>query len=108
MYLSRDEIMKAKESKGGLSSSTWFLGGDVETVVTFQVKPGGELARMIRNKIRTTKSEGKRIVQEEGGNPIFLVLKMRDPFAPNSCRYGDNKFLSRPGQDCGAMGSISS
>ena len=106
MYCSRDEIMKAKQSKGGLSPSTWFLGGDVEAVVTCQVTPGGNLASMLRKKVGVTKTGGKRIVQEEGGNPISLGLKKRDPFSTDNCRYGDNLCLSRPGQDCGAMGTI--
>ena len=73
---------------------------------TCQVTPDGQLANMLRKKVGTTKTGGKRLVQEEGGNPISLGLKSRDPFAVNTCRYGDNQCLGRPGQDCGAMGAI--
>ena len=106
MFRSKEEILKAKEAKGGLTPSTWFLGGDVEAVVTCQVTPDGQLADMMRKKVGTTKAGGRRIVQEEGGNPISLGLKKRDPFAVQTCRYGDSQCLGRPGQDCGAMGAL--
>ena len=106
MFRSRNEILSAREAKGGLSASTWFLGGEVEAVITCQVTPGGKLADMLRKSVGTAKSGGRRLIQEEGGNPISLGLKQRDPFAPSTCRCGDMNCLARTGQDCGAMGAV--
>ena len=106
LYRNKSEIMAAKISKGGLNAATWFLGGDVEAVVTCQVTPEGKLADMLRKAVGTTKTGNRRLVQEEGGNHITLGLKKRDPFAPLTCRYGYAKCLSRSGEDCGAMGTI--
>ena len=61
---------------------------------------------MLRKAVGKAKAGGRRLVQEEGGNPITLGLKQRDPFAPSNCRYGDNNCLARSGQDCGAMGTV--
>ena len=75
MYRLREEIIRFKYSKGGFCSARLFLGGDVEAIVTCQVTPEGKLASIVRNKVGTTKTGGKRLVQEEGGNPITLELK---------------------------------
>ena len=47
MYRTRDEILEAKDLKGGICSSTWLLEGEVESVITCQVTPGEILAYRI-------------------------------------------------------------
>ena len=47
LYRTRDQIQSAKDIKGGIASSTWFLGGEVESVITCQVTPGGKLAEAL-------------------------------------------------------------
>ena len=44
LYRNRTEIKKAKDSKGGICTLTWFLDGEVESVVTYLVTPNGKLA----------------------------------------------------------------
>ena len=48
IFRTKEEILKAKESKVSLSSVTWILGGDMEAVITCQVTPDGRLAEMLR------------------------------------------------------------
>ena len=106
LFRSRIEILKAKETKGGISAATWFLGGEVESVVTCQVTPGGKLAEELRKTIGTTKEGKRRLIQEEGGKPVHLGLKKSDPFAIPGCMYEDEKCFAKPGENCGSMGSI--
>ena len=79
MFRTRDEILKAKEAKGGLSAATWFLSGDRRSVVTCQATPGGTLAKMLRESIGKTNKGETRLVTEEGGIPVTLGLKVTDP-----------------------------
>ena len=81
-YRTGEQIRKAKIEKGGLSASTWFLSREVSNTVTCQATPGSMLATMLSNSLSKSSTEGKRtIVLEEGGHPISLGLKKRDPFA---------------------------
>ena len=43
------------------------------------------------------------MVVEEGGQPVHLALKQRNPFQQEGNQFGDTEFLGRPGQDCEAI-----
>ena len=58
----REEIMRVKDPKGGISAATWFLGGEVETVIICQFTPGGKLAEQHRKVIEATKDDNRRLV----------------------------------------------
>ena len=51
-------------------------------------------------------SQGKVLVTEDGGQPAIALLKKRDPFRPQGCRYGDEKCLVKGKQDCTDMGVV--
>ena len=46
----RQEILRMKEEKGGLSSSTWFLKGKVANTIKCQATPNGELAKNLSRR----------------------------------------------------------
>ena len=43
----RQEILRMKEEKGGLSSSTWFLKGKIANTIKCQAIPNGGLAKIL-------------------------------------------------------------
>ena len=65
MYRTRNQIATAKDLKGGISAAIWFLSREVESTITCQATPGSILAGMIRDKIGSTESGGRRIVPEK-------------------------------------------
>ena len=102
-----DEIREAKISNGGLSLATWFLTKDVCSTVSCQATPGSKLATILQNNINKSSTDGKRkVVLEEGGHPISLGLKKRDPFLTNGCQFNDNDCIMRSDKDCSMMGAI--
>ena len=52
LFRSKDEILKTKVSKGGLSASSWYLKGKTERVMYCQPTPGGKLASKIKVALR--------------------------------------------------------
>ena len=103
---SKSEILKAKESKGGVSSATWYLKGSTVSVTKCQPTPGGELASRLKKILNPRDSKDRIQVVEEGGLPISVGLKANDPFRPQSCRFGDDKCMVEVGKDCATMGII--
>ena len=54
-----------------------------------QATPGGVLAAKIKKVIETTKDGQVRLVLEDGGAPVTLGLKVKDPFSIPVCQFGD-------------------
>ena len=106
LFRTREEIKVAKEGKGGLSSSTWFLGGDVAATIMCQASPGSRLARIIREKVGKSQGGELRVVMEEGGVPLTQGLKESNPFRTRGCQYGDSECLVDQRQDCGVMSAV--
>ena len=97
---SKSEILRAKESKGGVTAATWYLKGSTVSVTKCQPTPGGELATRLKKTLNPKDSKEKIQVVEEGGLPISVGLRTNDPFRPQSCRYEDNKCMVESGKDC--------
>ena len=51
LYRTRDQILTAKDLKGGLSAASWFLGGETRSVISCHATPGGILADKIRKAV---------------------------------------------------------
>ena len=105
LYRNREEIVKAKEAKGGMSAATWFLSGSKRSVISCQVTPGGKLAKMLKDKIGKTTNGDTRLVTEEGGIPVTMGLKATDPYRKEVCQYGDNECWIEKGK-CSEMGAL--
>ena len=59
----------------------------------------------LQQKFGTTSEGKKRIVLEEGGEPVTIGLKRKNPFSTNGCKFGDNQCIVSPSSDCSAMGA---
>ena len=105
MYRRRDQIVQAKDLKGGLCAASWFLGKDVKSVITCQATPGSKLAEKIRKEIGESPDGSCSIVMEEGGVPLTLGLKKTDPCPTDGCQFGDRECWVE-GNKCSSMGSI--
>ena len=90
MYRTRDQIRKAKIAKGGLFSGTCFLSESVSCTVSCQPTPGSSLASKLQDRIATTVRGDRRVILEEGGNPVSIGLKRKNPFFINGCSFGDS------------------
>ena len=89
LFRVREQIQEAKDAKGGLSAASWFLGGQVKATISCQATPGGVLAETLRKAIGTSKDGQTRLVLEDGGAPITIGLKKKDPFETTTCKFGD-------------------
>ena len=87
LYRKRDQIIQAKDTKGGLSAASWFLGGDVKSVITCQATPGSRLADMIRKEVGMSPDGSRNLVMEEGGIPLTMGLKKTDPRETQGCQF---------------------
>ena len=86
LYRDRDQIQNAKEIKGGISVANWFLKGQMKSTVSCQATPNGSLADQIRKAIGQTRDGQQNIILGDGGVPVPLSLKQKDPFLDNSCK----------------------
>ena len=98
----RKEICKAKLAKGGNSASTWFLKGDTTSTVTCCATPNSELQKLIKEYISKEKQAdgGKTLVLEDGGLPITLGLKKKNPFRVEICTFNDPNCMVDRKTDC--------
>ena len=99
MYRKREQILLAKDKKGGICAATWFLGGNVESTISCQATPGSVLVNLLKKKVGTTAKGNKRLVVEEGGLPVSIGLKLANPFKTNGCQYGDINCLIQDDHD---------
>ena len=58
------------------------------------------------NLCKSSDSVKKTVVLEEGGHPISLGLKKRDPFAVEGCKFNDTKCIMKRGSDCSIMNAV--
>ena len=61
---------------------------------------------MIRDRIGSTESGARRIVQEESGLPITIGLRKSNPFINEGCQYNDPHCIASGDKDCGRMGIV--
>ena len=59
---SKEEILRSKISKGGLSASSWYLKGKTERVMYCQPTPGGKLAKKLKVALKEV-SKGARTME---------------------------------------------
>ena len=63
------------------------------------------MAEALRKAIGTTNDGQTRLVLEDGGAPITLGLKKKDPFETNACKFGDPQCWIKDGK-CHKMSCI--
>ena len=106
IYRKGTEIKEAKIEKGGLTPATWFLSSTVASTISCQATPGSTLARMLGKEVGVTSKGQRKLVLEEGGQPITLGLKARDPFSKPGCKFRDPQCIVKPNKDCSEMGLV--
>ena len=80
-YRTGAQIRTHKIEKGGLTPATWFLNGDIGSTISCQATPGSKLANLLQSKVSKGSKGDRKVILEEGGNPVSLGLKKRDPFS---------------------------
>ena len=102
----KDEIIRTKREKGGLTASSWYLKGETDKVITCQPTPGGILKSKLNKVMNPPGAERRILITEDGGQPAVSYLKKTDPFFTQTCRYGDENCIVEQTKDCGTMGII--
>ena len=93
MFRDRESIMAAKRSKQDWSN-TWYLKNDTIGTVSCPVTPGATLKKSLNHEINKDR-DTKLLIVEDGGRPIHVGLKSRDPSRPEGCLFGDaNCFMT--------------
>ena len=104
-YRNRSQIQIHKRNKGVQNPSTWFLVGETTGVLTTLATPGAELKNAISKKIGQTYGQdgGFTKVVEDGGIPISMGLKRRDPHKADKCIYNEDCIVDDTKKDCAVM-----
>ena len=103
----KEEIVKEKAAKGGITASSWYLRGRTERVIYCQPSPGGKLASNIKKAVNSVSRNGaKTLVVEDGGTPITASLRQNDSFRKHECRFGDKLCMVESSKDCAMMNAI--
>ena len=102
----KEQILRMKKEKGGLTASTWFLKGKTSSVITCQATPGGVLARSVKNILNMDPSKPRILVTEDGGKPAISILRRSDLFKEPGCRFKDPTCIVERDRDCCKTGVI--
>ena len=102
----KEEILRMKIEKGGLTAGSWYLNGDIHKVITCQATPGVILAKSLKKNLNDNQSGKRILVTEDGGQPAVTALKKTDPFRDETCRFKDPSCIVEKGKDCALMGCI--
>ena len=107
-YRTKETILSSKLRKGGNSPGTWFLKGEVTNTVTCSATPDSGLKQAISKSLASEKQadRGQTLVLEDGGLPIMIGLKVRDPFRCQGCMFKDDKCMINLNTDCSRHASV--
>ena len=91
LYRSKQMMREAKLAKGGISSASWHLRGEVKQTVNIPITPGAELANNLKTRISNMigPDQGKTLVIEKGGNNLLGGIYKSDPFKKDGCRWNE-------------------
>ena len=102
----RAEILKQNMKKGGHTASSWYLKGNIDSVITVQPTPGGILARKVKENINNDPKKKRILVTEDGGLPVIVSLRKTDPFKEKGCRFKDKDCIVEEEKDCAKQSII--
>ena len=107
-YRDRKTIIKAKEQKGGNSPGTLFLKGDITSTVTCTATPNSSLQTEIKRSLASSDQAdgGRTLVLEDGGLPVTIGLKKRDPFWTPGCTFMDPTCMVDSKEDCSGQAKV--
>ena len=82
-------------------SNTWFLRGKISSTISCPFTPGINLKRSLNKVINNSRqANDKLLVIEDGGIPIEIGLKVKDPMCPDGCIFGDTICIVQRGTNC--------
>ena len=86
-YRTRSEIKMTKKQKPGRTNQSWFLRGNIVDTLQVSSTPNGELAELLRKKLRTIQrpEEGQTQVIEKSGQLISAGLRKEFPHKIPGC-----------------------
>ena len=105
-YRNFKEMETQKSSRYGKHKNTWFLRGEVTSILKVQVTPRGHLASITREILRGLRAPdgGLTSVVETGGRNVMSGLAKGDPFRGQECPFNGGvthiKCWSVPKADC--------
>ena len=107
-YRDRKTILETKEQKGGNTPGTWFLKGETTSTIVCTATPDSSLQSHIRRSLATSDQAdgGRTLVLEDGGLPVTIGLKKRDPFRSHGCTFGDPSCMVDPKEDCSSQAKV--
>ena len=80
--------------------SSWFLKGEIDSVITCQPTPGGILARKIKESINSDPRKKRILVTEGRWLLVTVSIKKTDPLRQRRCRYMEDSCIVEEGRDC--------
>ena len=106
IFRDKNQIIECKISKKDWSN-TWYLKGDISNTVSCPITPGGVLRKELTKSLNSQRGENNRIlVIEDGGRPIHVGLKVRDPHRLDGCVFGQEACPVVSGTDCDRTGVV--
>ena len=107
-YRNREAILKAKIEKGGNSAATWFLKGETTCTTSCSATPNSELKKSISSSLRKDRQAdgGQTLVVEEGGLPVTIGLRVKNPFRKDICVFKDPEYPVYTRVDCSRQDTV--
>ena len=100
-FRNRAEIETGKQNATGKYKTTWFLKGEITSVMMVQPTQHGSLSKAVRDAIHGKRAPdgGLTKVVEMGGVNIMAGLNKPDPFRSSLCPFEDECWCSKE-TDC--------
>ena len=102
----KQEILKVKQEKGGITASSQFLRGRTSRTIKCQPTPNGELVRRLSKALNSKDNSEAILVAEDGGRPAMSSLRQADPFFPGGYCFNDDNSPVEKGKDCSQQGIL--
>ena len=102
----KEEILRSKVEKGGLTVSNWYMKDMTTATMSCQPTPGGVLARRLKEVINRHTKTRRVLITEDGGLPITSSLRRTDPFKKSECRFKDPTCMVETNKDCAKTGVL--
>ena len=87
VHTTRTRSFESTTKKYGLGN--FFLKNNIIGTVSCLVTPDSILKKSIQNTVNDKKDGSKILVIEDGGHPIHIGLKVRDPMRPKGYIFDD-------------------
>ena len=82
-------MLADKKAKGGSTSATWHLKGNITQTLAVPITPNGTLVTKMKEQIGhlVGPDKGQTMVIEKGGSNLLGGIQSNDPFRVKECRW---------------------